>query len=93
MPLAYHWPPGLRTFVRWFLIGVAILWLLAVLTLVAARWIDPPTTAVHIERRWQARIQRKLGFVTLSLTGGNSFAAAAPESAVRNVSQPSQDRL
>src|SRR5271154_7409719 len=24
--------------------------------LVAARWIDPPTTAVHMERRWQAWI-------------------------------------
>jgi monofunctional glycosyltransferase len=29
-------------------------WALAALTLVAARWIDPPTTAVHIERRVQA---------------------------------------
>lgn len=27
--------------------------------LVAARWIDPPTTAVHIERRWQAWTQNK----------------------------------
>ncbi len=27
--------------------------------LVAARWIDPPTTAVHIERRWQAWIHSK----------------------------------
>lgn len=31
-----------------------LLWLLAALTLVAARWIDPPTTAVHIQRRVQA---------------------------------------
>jgi monofunctional biosynthetic peptidoglycan transglycosylase len=30
------------------------LWLLAALMLVAARWIDPPTTAVHIQRRLQA---------------------------------------
>ncbi len=30
------------------------LWLLAALTVVALRWIDPPTTAVHIERRFQA---------------------------------------
>ena len=29
-------------------------WSLAALTLVAARWIDPPTTAVHMERRLQA---------------------------------------
>ncbi len=41
---------------QWFLIGVALLWLLAVLILVAARWIDPPTTAVHIERRLEAWI-------------------------------------
>jgi monofunctional glycosyltransferase len=33
---------------------VALLWSLAVLMLVAARWIDPPTTAVHMERRLQA---------------------------------------
>jgi monofunctional glycosyltransferase len=46
----------LRSFVRWFVIGVALLWSLAVLILVAARWIDPPTTAVHIERRLQAWI-------------------------------------
>jgi len=45
-----------RSFVRWFLIGVAVLWSLAALILVAARWIDPPTTAVHIERRLQAWI-------------------------------------
>jgi monofunctional glycosyltransferase len=30
------------------------LWLLAALTLVALRWIDPPTTAVHIERHIEA---------------------------------------
>jgi len=46
----------LRTFVRWFLIGGSLLWSLAVLMLVAARWIDPPTTAVHMERRLQAWI-------------------------------------
>jgi monofunctional glycosyltransferase len=33
---------------------VAFLWLLAVLLLLSARWIDPPTTAVHIQRRLQA---------------------------------------
>jgi len=35
---------------------VALLWSLAVLTLVAARWINPPTTAVHMERQFQAWI-------------------------------------
>jgi len=38
---------------------VAFLWLLAVLILVAARWIDPPTTAVHTQRRLQAWIHGK----------------------------------
>jgi monofunctional biosynthetic peptidoglycan transglycosylase len=35
---------------------VVLVWLFAVLMLVAARWIDPPTTAVHLERRMQAWI-------------------------------------
>jgi monofunctional glycosyltransferase len=39
--------------------AVVLLWLLAALTLVAARWIDPPTTAVHIERRLQAWLHHK----------------------------------
>jgi monofunctional biosynthetic peptidoglycan transglycosylase len=47
---------ALRSVVRSLLIGVAILWSLAVLILVAVRWIDPPTTAVHMERRVQAWI-------------------------------------
>jgi monofunctional biosynthetic peptidoglycan transglycosylase len=36
-----------------------LLWLTAALTLLAARWIDPPTTAVHIERRFQAWVRHK----------------------------------
>jgi monofunctional biosynthetic peptidoglycan transglycosylase len=36
-----------------------LLWLGAALTLVAARWVDPPTTAVHVERRVQAWMERK----------------------------------
>jgi monofunctional biosynthetic peptidoglycan transglycosylase len=39
--------------------SVAALWLLAALTLVAARWVDPPTTAVHMERRAQAWMRGK----------------------------------
>jgi monofunctional glycosyltransferase len=35
-----------------------LLWSLAVLLLVAARWIDPPTTAVHVQRRMRAWIHR-----------------------------------
>jgi monofunctional biosynthetic peptidoglycan transglycosylase len=46
----------LRSIVRWFLFGVALLWALAVLILVTARWIDPPTTAVHMERHLQSWI-------------------------------------
>ncbi len=38
---------------------MALAWSLAVLLLVAARWIDPPTTAVHIQRRVQSWIHRK----------------------------------
>jgi monofunctional biosynthetic peptidoglycan transglycosylase len=48
----------LRSFVRWLAIGVVLVWSLAALTLVAARWIDPPTTAVHIQRHLQAWIHR-----------------------------------
>jgi len=43
-----------RSLVRWLVIVVVLLWSLAALILVAARWIDPPTTAVHIQRRLQA---------------------------------------
>ncbi len=35
---------------------MVLLWSLAVLILVTTRWIDPPTTAVHIQRRLQAWI-------------------------------------
>ena len=35
---------------------VVSLWLLAALLLLALRWIDPPTTMVHIQRRVQAWI-------------------------------------
>jgi monofunctional glycosyltransferase len=41
---------------QWLIIAVALLWSLAALTLVAARWIDPPTTAVHMQRHVQALI-------------------------------------
>ena len=33
---------------------MASLWLLAVLMLVLLRWVDPPTTAVHMQRRVQS---------------------------------------
>ena len=46
----------LRSFVRWLIAGVVLIWAFAALMLAAARWIDPPTTAVHIQRRLQAWI-------------------------------------
>lgn len=42
-----------------FLAVFALVWSLAALSLVAYRWIDPPTTAVHMERRIQAWIHGK----------------------------------
>jgi monofunctional glycosyltransferase len=45
-----------RSFVRWLAIGVVLLWSLAALILLAARWIDPPSTAVHVQRHLQAWI-------------------------------------
>jgi monofunctional glycosyltransferase len=61
----------LRSFVRWLAIGVVLLWSLAALILLAARWIDPPSTAVHIQRHLQAWIhqnpyQERYKFVPLS---------------------------
>ncbi len=46
----------LRSFIRWIVIGGLVLWSLAALILVAARWINPPTTAVHLQRHLQAWI-------------------------------------
>ncbi|HEX6771829.1 MAG TPA: monofunctional biosynthetic peptidoglycan transglycosylase [Acidobacteriaceae bacterium] len=48
---------SLGFFVRWFGLGAALLWSLAALMLVALRWVDPPTTAVQIQRRMQGWIQ------------------------------------
>ncbi len=57
-PQTPHRKITLRSVLRWFFIGLALLWSVAVLILVAARWIDPPTTALHMERRLQAWIHR-----------------------------------
>ncbi len=61
----------LRSFVRLLAIGVVLVWSLAALMLVAARWIDPPTTAVHMQRRLQAWIHHtpyheRYKFISLS---------------------------
>src|SRR5579863_737689 len=57
-PTSSHRKWFLRSLLRWFVVGAVLLWLLYALLLVAARWIDPPTTAVQMERRWQAWIHR-----------------------------------
>ena len=49
---------SLRSVLLWFLVGFAFLWSLAALLLVAARWIDPPTTAVQTQRRLQSWIHQ-----------------------------------
>lgn len=49
----------LLTFVRWLFTAAVVLWLLAALTLVAFKWVNPPTTIVHIERHVQAWIEHK----------------------------------
>ena len=46
----------LRLSAIWFGLGLAAAWSLASLLLLAARWIDPPTTAVHMQRHLQAWI-------------------------------------
>jgi monofunctional glycosyltransferase len=61
----------LRSFIRWLVIGVLLLWSSAALILVAARWIDPPTTVVHMQRRVQSWIhhtpyRERYKFVPLS---------------------------
>jgi monofunctional glycosyltransferase len=48
----------LRSGVRWLLFALAVIWSLAALMLLLARWVDPPTTAVHIQRHVQAWFHR-----------------------------------
>jgi monofunctional biosynthetic peptidoglycan transglycosylase len=44
---------------KWIAISVVVAWLFAALSLVGLRFIDPPTDAVHMERRVQAWIHHK----------------------------------
>jgi monofunctional biosynthetic peptidoglycan transglycosylase len=73
--------------VRWLVLGVVFLWSLAALLLVAARWIDPPTTVLHIQRHLQALIhgtpyQEYYKFVPLSQISPNfQHAVIAAEDA------------
>ena len=50
---------SLRSILLGLAIGVVGCWLLAALLLVAAKWVNPPTTAVHMERRVEAWIHHK----------------------------------
>jgi monofunctional biosynthetic peptidoglycan transglycosylase len=77
----------LRSLVRWVVIGVALLWSLAALTLLSARWINPPTTAVHIQRHLEAwfnhtRYQEHYRFIPLDQISPNlQHAVVAAEDA------------
>ena len=48
-----------RSWLRWVGLGIAGLWLLAAVMLVAAKWINPPTTMVRVERGVQAWLHGK----------------------------------
>jgi membrane peptidoglycan carboxypeptidase len=54
-----RWEKYLWSFARWVVLGGLLFWSSAALLLVAARWIDPSTTAVQIERRLEAWIHGK----------------------------------
>ena len=49
---------GLRSLVRqivkWFFIGIVLVWTIDALILISLKWIDPPTTAVQMQRRIQS---------------------------------------
>ena len=60
-----------RFFLLCFALSLALLWSFFALLLVAARFIDPPTTAVHMQRHFQALIHgapyhERYDFVPLS---------------------------
>jgi monofunctional biosynthetic peptidoglycan transglycosylase len=48
-----------RTLIRWVLLLVVAFYAVCLAELVALRWIDPPTTAVQVERRVEAWLHRK----------------------------------
>lgn len=62
---------SLRSVLLWVVAGAGLLWLLAALMLVAVKWIDPPTTAVQMQRRVQSWFsdkpyQKRYEFVPLN---------------------------
>ena len=70
-PPAQVWKLSFRSIALWFFLALGIVWSLAALVIVAARWIDPPTTAVHMQRRLQswmrlASYHERYEFVPLS---------------------------
>jgi monofunctional biosynthetic peptidoglycan transglycosylase len=77
----------LLSLVRWLLLGVLVLWATAATFLVAAKWIDPPTTAVQMQRRFQAwaqnrPYQKRFEFVPLSrISADFQHAVVAAEDA------------
>lgn len=77
----------LRASFRWLVIVAVSAWLLAALGLVAARFINPPTTAVQMQRRLQAwihhrRYRKQFRFIPLSQISPNlQHAVIAAEDA------------
>lgn len=49
----------IRRLLRWCLVAGLVGWTLLALSLLSVRWIDPPFTAVHLERRVQAWMHKK----------------------------------
>lgn len=61
----------LKTLARWLIVATLLLWSIPALFLVAVRWVDPPTTAVHLQRQEEAWVhgkpyQKRYKFVPLS---------------------------
>jgi monofunctional glycosyltransferase len=48
----------LRSVAPWLALSVGLLWLLLALLLLTARWVDPPTTAVQVQRHVQAWVHQ-----------------------------------
>lgn len=77
----------IRSFIRLLLIALVLAWSFAALALVAARWIDPPTTALHVQRHVQALIHgtpyhERYTFIPLSQISPNfQHAVIAAEDA------------
>jgi monofunctional glycosyltransferase len=66
----------LRSVAPWLGLSVALLWSLLVLLLLIARWVDPPTTAVQVQRHVQAWLhqtpyRKRYKFIPLSQISPN----------------------